>query len=112
MAALNAVLRELQQSDSLAALTAQLRQRYARLGYRDLDEVQWPGKHYRTVLMVKPLAAPAPSAQDDDAPERFFGNSTFRFDGARVAEVEEYWATAEPPPAWRRAAAIGACERI
>ena len=169
-----------------------LRQRYARLGYADVDEVQWSGKRYRTVLMVKPLAEPAPSAQDHEhrcaqvrtlwahvqardwaalramyadaatmhwpcsdeafldadaivrvnaiypegwavrivavdaladgrvhsvvevrhAAERFFGNSLFRFDGARVAAVEEYWASVEPPPAWRNPATIGAYQQV
>jgi GNAT superfamily N-acetyltransferase len=169
-----------------------LRQRYARLGYADVDEVQWPGKRYRSVLMRKALVEPAPSVADaehhcalvrtlwadvqardwaalraryadtatmrwpcsgeafldadaivrvnaiypegwtlrivevnaladgrvhsvieitqDDS--RFLANSIFRFDAGRVAEVEEYWATVEPPPAWRTAAAIGAYQRI
>jgi GNAT superfamily N-acetyltransferase len=175
-----------------AAPAAHLRQRYARLGYRDVDEVQWAGKCYRSVLMVRALAEPAPQAQDfehrcalvrtlwahvqardwaamraafaSDAamawpcsgerlldadaivrvnsiyPEgwtlrvvevaaladgrvhsvvevthgaqRFFGNSRFRFSGAAIAQAEEYWATVEPPPAWRTAAAIGAYERM
>ena len=32
-----------------------LRERYARLGYRDVDEVQWKGKVYRSVIMAKEL---------------------------------------------------------
>ncbi|HMC14918.1 MAG TPA: GNAT family N-acetyltransferase [Albitalea sp.] len=32
-----------------------LRARYARLGYRDVDEVQWKGKVYRSVIMAKEL---------------------------------------------------------
>ena len=171
-----------------AVPAAHLRQRYARLGYTDVDEVQWPGKRYRTVVMRKALAEPAPHAQDPEhrcalvrtlwanvqardwpalramycdaatmhwpcsgerfldadaivrvnaiypegwsvrivsvdaladgrvhsvvevthAAKRFFANSIFRFDGARVAAVEEYWAGVEPPPAWRNASAIGA----
>ena len=175
-----------------AAPAAHLRQRYARLGYQEVDEVQWAGKRYRSVLMVKALADPAPHAQDlehrcarvrtlwahvqardwvamraalatdavmawpcsgerlldadaivrvnsiypegwtlrvvevaaladgrvhsvvevtQDA-QRFFANSRFRFDGAAIAQAEEYWATVEPPPAWRTAAAIGAYERM
>ena len=43
--------------------------------------------------------------------QRFFANSVFRFDGAQIAEVEEYWAAVEPPPAWRTAASIGAYQR-
>ncbi len=49
-----------------AAPAAHLRQHYARLGYRDVDEVQWAGKRYRSVLMVKALAEPAPHAQDHE----------------------------------------------
>jgi hypothetical protein len=174
-----------------AAPAAHLRQRYARLGYQEVDEVQWEGKRYRTVLMLKALADPAPQAQDfehrcalvrtlwahvqardwpalrallaDSATmhwpcsgerfldadaivrvnaiypegwalqvvdvaaladgrvhsvvevthgaERFFGTSRFRFHAGRVAEVDEYWASAGPPPAWRNAATIGAYQR-
>jgi GNAT superfamily N-acetyltransferase len=47
-----------------AAPASHLRERYARLGYSDADEVQWPGKTYRTVIMVKALAGAVPSAQD------------------------------------------------
>lgn len=43
---------------------AHLRQRYARLGYRDVDTVQWPGKRYRSVVMVKPLAGELPAITD------------------------------------------------
>jgi len=42
---------------------------------------------------------------------RFFANSLFRFDGERIAEITEYWATFEPPPEWRTAEAIGAYRR-
>jgi len=42
---------------------------------------------------------------------RFFANSLFRFDGALIADITEYWATFEPPPAWRDAASIGAYRR-
>ena len=174
-----------------AAPAAHLRQRYARLGYHDVDEVQWPGKRYRSVLMAKALAGHLPVTDDaehrcalvralwahvqardwaamravfaDDAtmawpcsgerfldadaivrvnaiyPEgwnlrivevaaladgrvhsvvevrhgerRFLANSLYRFNGARIAQIEEYWATAEPPAAWRTAAAIGAYQR-
>jgi len=41
-----------------------LRQRYARAGYADIASVQWQGKAYRSVVMVKPLAAPAPADTD------------------------------------------------
>jgi GNAT superfamily N-acetyltransferase len=42
-----------------------LRQRYAALGYAEVGDVQWSGKRYRTVIMVKPLAAAAPPSADD-----------------------------------------------
>ena len=45
-------------------------------------------------------------------PGRFIANSLFRFDGGRIAQVDEYWSTVEAPPAWRSAAAIGAYERF
>lgn len=38
---------------------AALRQRYARRGYRTVGGVQWRGKTYASVLMVKPLAPEA-----------------------------------------------------
>jgi len=41
-----------------------LRQRYARAGYVDIASVQWQGKAYRSVVMVKPLATPAPADTD------------------------------------------------
>ena len=44
--------------------------------------------------------------------QRFLANSLFRFDAELIAEVHEYWATVEAPPAWRTAAAIGAYERL
>lgn len=43
---------------------AHLRERYAKLGYADVGDVQWAGKTYRTVIMTKPLRTPAPSADD------------------------------------------------
>lgn len=41
-----------------------LRQRYVRLGYAEVDSVQWAGKRYRTVIMVKPLAGALPGIDD------------------------------------------------
>jgi len=41
-----------------------LRHRYARAGYADIASVQWQGKTYRSVVMVKPLGTPAPTATD------------------------------------------------
>jgi GNAT superfamily N-acetyltransferase len=49
-----------------AAPASHLRARYARLGYSDADEVQWSGKTYRTVIMVKPLAGAMPSTEDHE----------------------------------------------
>jgi GNAT superfamily N-acetyltransferase len=49
-----------------AAPASHLRARYARLGYSDADEVQWSGKTYRTVIMVKPLAGAVPGTQDTE----------------------------------------------
>ena len=47
-----------------AAPASHLRARYARLGYSDADEVQWSGKTYRTVIMVKALTGPVPCTGD------------------------------------------------
>lgn len=33
---------------------------YASRGWSVVDETQWPGKRYRSVVMTKPLGAPAP----------------------------------------------------
>jgi GNAT superfamily N-acetyltransferase len=43
-----------------------LRQRYAALGYAEVDSVQWKGKRYRTVIMVKPLRGAAPGPEDSE----------------------------------------------
>ena len=45
-------------------------------------------------------------------PARFIANSVFRFEGERMAQVDEYWGTVETPPAWRTADVIGAYERF
>jgi GNAT superfamily N-acetyltransferase len=37
----------------------------------------------------------------DHPPHTFFATSLFRLDDERIAGIEEYWATVEPPPAWR-----------
>ncbi|MDP1692788.1 MAG: GNAT family N-acetyltransferase [Burkholderiaceae bacterium] len=96
-----------------AAPAAHLRQRYARLGYRDVDEVQWAGKTYRSVLMVAALADGRVHSviEITQGGQRFFANSIFFFVGGMIARVEEYWATVETAPAWRTAAAIGAYQR-
>ena len=54
-----------------------LRQRYARAGYADQHELQWHGKTYRSVLMVKPLTEPAVATTDA---------------AHRVATVRAFWA--------------------
>ncbi len=54
-----------------------LRAAYAGLGYRDVDEVQWPGKVYRSVVMVKALHDSAPAAADAEH---------------RCARVRTWWA--------------------
>lgn len=41
-----------------------LRAFYDKRGYRNVDEVQWGGKRYRSVVMVKPLTPSPPLAQD------------------------------------------------
>ncbi len=41
-----------------------LRTLYGRRGYRDVDDVQWGGKRYRSVVMVKPLGPSVPSPHD------------------------------------------------
>lgn len=43
---------------------AALRRRYAGAGYADVASVQWQGKAYRSVVMVKPLVTPAPADTD------------------------------------------------
>ncbi len=43
---------------------------------------------------------------------RYLANSLFHFDGAFIDGIDEYWATAEAPPAWRDAATLGAYERF
>lgn len=42
-----------------------LRARYARLGYTEVDCVQWDGKRYRSLILVKPLTGVMPTAEDD-----------------------------------------------
>ena len=55
-----------------------LRQRYARAGYAEQHELQWDGKTYRSVLLVKPLAEPAVATTDAEH---------------RVATVRAFWAS-------------------
>jgi ribosomal protein S18 acetylase RimI-like enzyme len=37
----------------------------------------------------------------DHAPHHFFATSFFRTEDGLITAIEEYWATLEPPPAWR-----------
>ena len=60
-----------------AAPAGQLRQRYQRDGYAEVATVQWDGKAYRSVVMVKPLGA-APVTDQDPA--------------HRAASVRSFWA--------------------
>lgn len=39
----------------------------------------------------------------DHAPHHFYATSIFRLDDGRIVAIDEYWATAEAPPAWRAA---------
>ena len=43
-----------------------LRARYARLGYTETDRVQWDGKRYASLILVKPLAGAAPTPDDPE----------------------------------------------
>jgi ketosteroid isomerase-like protein len=45
-------------------------------------------------------------------PQRFFATSLFRVAGGLIREIEEYWATAEPPPAWRSAGTLRGYEML
>ena len=37
----------------------------------------------------------------DQPPATYFATALLRVDDERIAGIDEYWATAEPPPAWR-----------
>jgi hypothetical protein len=71
-----------------------LRQRYARAGYSEQHELQWVGKTYRSVLMVKPLTEPAVATTDA---------------AHRVATVRAFWAHFEARD-WAAARALLADE--
>ena len=45
------------------------------------------------------------------AGQRFIAHTLWRFAGRLIVQADETWATAEPPPAWRTAEAIGAYRR-
>jgi ketosteroid isomerase-like protein len=42
----------------------------------------------------------------DHPPHRFFATSLIRVAEGTITEIEEYWATAEDPPAWRHAGSL------
>ena len=42
----------------------------------------------------------------DHPPHTFYATSLFRLDDGQIVAIDEYWATAEAPPAWREAAAL------
>jgi GNAT superfamily N-acetyltransferase len=43
-----------------------LRRRYARQGFAEVDAMQWDGKRYRSLILVKPLQGDAPSVNDTE----------------------------------------------
>ena len=45
-------------------------------------------------------------------PQRFFATSLCRLDRGLIAEIEEYWATAEAPPDWRGDGKLPGYERL
>ena len=48
----------------------------------------------------------------DHPPHSFYATSLFRLDDGRIVAIDEYWAMAEPPPAWREAAGLPGRERF
>jgi ketosteroid isomerase-like protein len=42
----------------------------------------------------------------DHPPHHFYATSLFTLSGGKIAALDEYWATAEAPPAWREGAAL------
>jgi ketosteroid isomerase-like protein len=48
----------------------------------------------------------------DHPPHVFYATSMFRVDDGLITGVDEYWATMEPPPAWRTPAAIAGLSRF
>ena len=45
-------------------------------------------------------------------PQRFFATSLFRVEQGLIRSIEEYWATAEAPPAWRSGGNLPGYERV
>jgi GNAT superfamily N-acetyltransferase len=56
--------------DAVALDTAEpadhLRRRYARQGFAEVDAMQWDGKRYRSLILVKPLQGAAPTNDDTE----------------------------------------------
>lgn len=48
----------------------------------------------------------------DHAPQNFYATSLFRVDDGLIMGVDEYWATVEPPPAWRTPQALAGLTRF
>lgn len=48
----------------------------------------------------------------DHPPHSYFATSFFRVDDGLITGVDEYWATLEQPPAWRRDGGIAGCTRF
>jgi GNAT superfamily N-acetyltransferase len=48
----------------------------------------------------------------DQPPNCFFATSLFRVDDERIVGIDEYWATVEPPPAWRSSGALAGSNRF
>ncbi len=48
----------------------------------------------------------------DHAPNSFYATSLFRLDDGVIYAIDEYWATAEAPPAWRESAGLPGRQRF
>jgi hypothetical protein len=49
----------------------------------------------------------------DHPPQRFFATSLWRVDErGLIVDIEEYWATVEPPPDWRSPERLAGCVRF
>jgi GNAT superfamily N-acetyltransferase len=48
----------------------------------------------------------------DHLPATFFATSFFRVDDGLIIGIDEYWATLEPPPAWRASGALPGVSRF
>jgi len=48
----------------------------------------------------------------DQPPQTFFATSFFHLEDGLIFAIDEYWATAEAPPAWRIDAGLAGWRRI